>query len=158
MPVLRPNTLVQNVLQMLTGGRISLEFSVSSGNHSHSAEDGEPACPNLCCSAIPVQGEEVRTKLLSPAERAPKKKLAPLLRHSPMLHWLHPDAYEYYMSFWNHHFPVMLPIVTETTGWRKPWPSVPPPEWRCFPMTCPQLQQEEICKVTKLSLSTWPGT
>ena len=72
MPVLRPDTLVQNVLQILavTGG-ISLEFSVSSGKSSHGAEKWCIACPEPAAFRHRHTGEEVRTKALCPQRKGP---------------------------------------------------------------------------------------
>lgn len=51
-------------------------------------------------------GEMVRTKLFVTNGKGREKSLRLYKGALPMLHWLHPDAYEYYMeSFWNHHFP-----------------------------------------------------
>ena len=106
MPVLRPDTLVQNVLQILA---VTGEFPWSSlyllGNlptvQKMVYRLSEPAAFRHRHT-----GEEVRTKLFVLSGKGREKSLRFYKGALSLLHWLHPGAYEYYMeNFWNHHFP-----------------------------------------------------
>jgi len=51
-------------------------------------------------------GEEISCRLLTVAGKGRAKSLRLYKGALPVLDWLHPDAYRYYMdAFWGHHFP-----------------------------------------------------
>ena len=106
MPVLRPDTLVQNVLQILA---VTGEFPWSSLYLLGNPPTVQKMVSRLSQPVLfrnPRTGEEVRTKLFVLSGKGREKSLRFYKGALPMLHWLHPGAYEYYMeSFWNHHFP-----------------------------------------------------
>ncbi len=53
-----------------------------------------------------VTGEELTCRLFTVTGRAKSKSIRLYKSALPILNWLHPDAYRYYMtSFWNHRFP-----------------------------------------------------
>ena len=59
--------------------------------------------PEMICNS---HGEMLRTKLLILNGKGREKSLRLYKGALPMLHWLHPGAYEYYKEkFWNHHIP-----------------------------------------------------
>lgn len=54
----------------------------------------------------PDTGEYLETKLLQLSGKGAAKSIRFYRGALPILEWLHPDAYRYYMeSFWGHHFP-----------------------------------------------------
>ena len=72
----------------------------------------------------PQTGEEVRTKLFVLNGKGREKSLRLYKGALPLLQWLHPAAYGYYMdSFWEHHFPGDAAHGTGITEWRRRWPS-----------------------------------
>ena len=53
-----------------------------------------------------MTGEELTCRLLTVTGRGKSKSIRLYKGALPILNWLHPDAYRYYMaSFWNHRFP-----------------------------------------------------
>ena len=113
--------------------------------------------PEMFCNS---HGEMVRTKLFVTNGKGREKSLRLYKGALPLLHWLHPGAYEYYMeTSGTTTSPVMPPTVTGTTGWRKPWPSVPTLGWRCCPTTCPSSSRRRSARSRRtFPRSTWPGT
>ena len=106
MPVLRPDTLVQNVLQILA---VTGEFPWSSLYLLGNPPTVQKMVSRLSQPVLfrnPHTEEEVRTKLFVTNGTGREKSLRLYKGALPLLHWLHPRAYGYYMeSFWNHHFP-----------------------------------------------------
>ena len=159
MPVLRPDTLVQKALQILA---VTGEFPWSSLYLLGNPPTVQKMVSRLSQPVLfrnPHTGEEVRTKLFVTNETGRGKSLRLYKGALPLLHWLHPHAYDYYMdSFWNHHFPGDAATVTGTTGWRKPWPSVPMPGWRCSLTICPGSSKRRSARSRQIiPLYTWPG-
>ena len=113
-PTLQSNTpvCVSTVLQIVGG-----DGGVSHGVLSCICLGNPPTCaeamlsrlshPYRQCSAIPQTGEmKSAPSSLSLNGKGREKSLRLYKGALPLLHWLHPSAYEYYMeSFWNHHFP-----------------------------------------------------
>ena len=106
MPVLRPDTLVQNVLQLLA---VVGEFPWQSLGLLGKTETVQKMVYRLSEPAVfrhRHTGEEVRTKLFVTNGKGREKSLRLYKGALSLLHWFHPGAYEYYMeNFWNHHFP-----------------------------------------------------
>ena len=94
-------------------------------------------------------GEMVRTKLFVTNGKGREKSLRLYKGALPMLHWLHPDAYEYYMeSFWNHHFPGDAAHRDRNHRVAEAVALCATAGVEVLPYDLPQLQQEEIRKVT----------
>ena len=149
MPVLRPDTLVQNVLQILA---VTGEFPWSSLYLL-----GNPATVQKMVSRLsqpvlfrnPHTEEEVRTKLFVTNGTGREKSLRLYKGALPMLHWLHPGAYEYYMeNFWNHHFPGDAAHRDRNHRVAEAVALCANAGVEVLPYDLPKLQQEEIRKVT----------
>ena len=94
-------------------------------------------------------GEMVRTKLFVTNGKGREKSLRLYKGALPMLHWLHPDAYEYYMeSFWNHHFPGDAAHRDRNHRVAEAVALCANAGVEVLPYDLPRLQQEEIRKVT----------
>ena len=94
-------------------------------------------------------GEMVRTKLFVTNGKGREKSLRLYKGALPLLHWLHPDAYEYYMeSFWNHHFPGDAAHRDRNHRVAEAVALCANAGVEVLPYDLPRLQQEEIRKVT----------
>ena len=149
MPVLRPDTLVQKVLQILA---VTGEFPWSSLYLL-----GNPATVQKMVSRLsqpvlfrnPHTEEEVRTKLFVTNGKGREKSLRLYKGALLLLHWLHPGAYEYYMdSFWNHHFPGDAAHRDRSHRVAEAVALCANAGVEVLPYDLPRLQQEEIRKVT----------
>ena len=102
--------------------------------------------PEMFCNS---HGEMVRTKLFVTNGKGREKSLRLYKGALPMLHWLHPDAYEYYMeSFWNHHFPGDAAHRDRNHRVAEAVALCATAGVEVLPYDLPRLQQEEIRKVT----------
>lgn len=102
--------------------------------------------PEMFCNS---HGEMVRTKLFVTNGTGREKSLRLYKGALPMLHWLHPDAYEYYMeSFWNHHFPGDAAHRDRNHRVAEAVALCANAGVQVLPYDLPQLQEEEIRKVT----------
>ena len=102
--------------------------------------------PEMFCNS---HGEMVRTKLFVTNGKGREKSLRLYKGALPMLHWLHPDAYEYYMeSFWNHHFPGDAAHRDRNHRVAEAVALCATAGVEVLPYDLPKLQQEEIRKVT----------
>ena len=149
MPVLRPDTLVQNVLQLLA---VVGEFPWQSLGLLGKTETVQKMVYRLSEPAVfrhRHTGEEVRTKLFVTNGKGREKSLRLYKVALPMLHWLHPGAYEYYMeSFWNHHFPGDAAHRDRNHRVAEAVALCANAGVQVLPYDLPRLQQEEIRKVT----------
>lgn len=149
MPVLRPDTLVQKVLQILA---VTGEFPWSSLYLLGNPPTVQKMVSRLSQPVLfhnPRTGEEVRTKLFVTNGKGREKSLRLYKGALPLLHWLHPRAYEYYMdSFWNHHFPGDAAHRDRNHRVAEAVALCANAGVRILPYDLPQLQQEEIRKVT----------
>ena len=94
-------------------------------------------------------GEMVRTKLFVTNGKGREKSLRLYKGALPLLHWLHPRAYEYYMeSFWNHHFPGDAAHRDRNHRVAEAVALCATAGVEVLPYDLPKLQQEEIRKVT----------
>lgn len=94
-------------------------------------------------------GENIHTKLFVINGKGREKSLRLYKGALPVLCWLHPSAYDYYMdSFWNHHFPGDAAHrdrnhrVAETVAF------CANASVNVLPYDLPRLQQKEILKIT----------
>ncbi len=102
--------------------------------------------PEMFCNS---HGEMVRTKLFVTNGKGREKSLRLYKGALPLLHWLHPDAYEYYMeSFWNHHFPGDAAHRDRNHRVAEAVALCANAGVEVLPYDLPRLQQEEIRKVT----------
>ena len=149
MPILRPDTLVQNVLQMLA---VVGEFPWQSLGLLGKTETVQKMVYRLSEPAAfrhRHTGEEVRTKLFVTNGKGREKSLRLYKGALPLLHWLHPRAYEYYMeSFWNHHFPGDAAHRDRNHRVAEAVALCANAGVQVLPYDLPKLQQEEIRKVT----------
>ena len=149
MPILRPDTLVQNVLQMLA---VVGEFPWQSLGLLGKTETVQKMVYRLSEPAAfrhRHTGEEVRTKLFVTNGTGREKSLRLYKGALPLLHWLHPGAYEYYMeSFWNHHFPGDAAHRDRNHRVAEAVALCATAGVEVLPYDLPKLQQEEIRKVT----------
>lgn len=96
-----------------------------------------------------VTGEEHNTKLFVTNGKGREKSLRLYKGALPLLHWLHPDAYEYYMeSFWNHHFPGDAAHRDRNHRVAEAVALCANAGVEVLPYDLPRLQQDEIRKVT----------
>lgn len=94
-------------------------------------------------------GEMVRTKLFVTNGKGREKSLRLYKGALPLLHWLHPGAYEYYMeSFWNHHFPGDAAHRDRNHRVAEAVALCANAGVEVLPYDLPRLQQDEIRKVT----------
>lgn len=94
-------------------------------------------------------GEMVRTKLFVTNGKGREKSLRLYKGALPLLHWLHPGAYEYYMeNFWNHHFPGDAAHRDRNHRVAEAVALCANAGVEVLPYDLPKLQQEEIRKVT----------
>ena len=71
---------------------------------------------------IPQSETELTTRLLTVTGKGNSRSVRFYKGALPILDWLHPDAYRYYMdAFWEHKFPGNAAHRTETTVLPKPW-------------------------------------
>ena len=149
MPVLRPDTLVQNVLQLLA---VVGEFPWQSLGLLGKTETVQKMVYRLSEPAVfrhRHTGEEVRTKLFVTNGKGREKSLRLYKGALPLLHWLHPGAYEYYMeNFWNHHFPGDAAHRDRNHRVAEAVALCATAGVEVLPYDLPRLQQEEIHKVT----------
>lgn len=156
MPILRPDPLVQNVLQLLA---VVGEFPWQSLGLLGKTETVQKMVYRLSEPAVfrhRHTGEEVRTKLFVTNGTGREKSLRLYKGALPLLHWLHPGAYNYYMdSFWNHHFPGDAAHrdrnhrVAEAVALG----------CRFCPTTCPSSSRRRSARSRRIfPPSTWPGT
>lgn len=102
--------------------------------------------PEMFCNS---HGEMVRTKLFVTNGTGREKSLRLYKGALPLLHWLHPGAYEYYMdSFWNHHFPGDAAHRDRNHRVAEAVALCANAGVEVLPYDLPRLQQEEIRKVT----------
>ena len=105
-PTLQSNTLVWNVLQILA---VTGEFPWSSLHLLGNPPTVQKMVSRLSHPTLfrnPQTGKEIHTKLFVLNGKGREKSLRLYKGALPLLHWLHPSAYGYYIdSFWNHHFP-----------------------------------------------------
>ena len=102
--------------------------------------------PEMICNS---HGEMLRTKLFVTNGKGREKSLRLYKGALPLLHWLHPRAYEYYMeSFWNHHFPGDATHRDRNHRVAEAVALCANAGVRVLPYDLPKLQQEEIRKVT----------
>lgn len=94
-------------------------------------------------------GENIHTKLFVINGKGREKSLRLYKGALPVLRWIHPSAYDYYMdSFWNHHFPGDAAHrdrnhrVAETVAF------CANASVNVLPYDLPRLQQKEILKIT----------
>lgn len=96
-----------------------------------------------------VTGEEHNTKLFVTNGKGREKSLRLYKGALPLLHWLHPHAYDYYMeSFWNHHFPGDAAHRDRNHRVAEAVALCISAGVQVLPYDLPRLQQEEILKVT----------
>lgn len=96
-----------------------------------------------------VTGEEHNTKLFVTNGKGREKSLRLYKGALPLLHWLHPRAYGYYMeSFWNHHFPGDAAHRDRNHRVAEAVAFCANAGVRVLPYDLPRLQQEKIRKVT----------
>lgn len=149
MPVLRPDTLVQNVLQLLA---VVGEFPWQSLGLLGKTETVQKMVYRLSEPAVfrhRHTGEEVRTKLFVTNGKGREKSLRLYKGALSLLHWLHPGAYEYYMeNFWNHHFPGDAAHRDRNHRVAEAVALCANAGVEVLPYDLPKLQQEEICQVT----------
>lgn len=149
MPVLRPDTLVQNVLQILA---VTGEFPWSSLYLLGNPPTVQKMVSRLSQPVLfrnPHTEEEVRTKLFVTNGTGREKSLRLYKGALPLLHWLHPGAYEYYMeSFWNHHFPGDAAHRDRNHRVAEAVALCANAGVEVLPYDLPRLQQDEIRKVT----------
>ena len=102
--------------------------------------------PEMICNS---HGEMLRTKLFVTNGKGREKSLRLYKGALPLLHWLHPRAYEYYMeSFWNHHFPGDATHRDRNHRVAEAVALCANAGVEVLPYDLPKLQQEEIRKVT----------
>ena len=149
MPVLRPDTLVQNVLQILA---VTGEFPWSSLYLLGNLPTVQKMVSRLSQPVLfhnPRTGEEVRTKLFVTNGKGREKSLRFYKGALSLLHWLHPGAYEYYMeNFWNHHVPGDAAHRDRNHRVAEAVALCANAGVEVLPYDLPRLQQDEIRKVT----------
>ena len=135
MPVLRPDTLVQKVLQILA---VTGEFPWSSLYLLGNPPTVQKMVSRLSQPVLfrnPHTEEEVRTKLFVTNGKGREKSLRLYKGALPLLHWLHPGAYDAAHRDRNHRVAEAVALCANAGV-------------EVLPYDLPRLQQEEIRKVT----------
>ena len=152
------DTLVQKVLQILA---VTGEFPWSSLYLLGNPPTVQKMVSRLSQPVLfrnPLHRGRGENKAFRPHREGPGKSLRLYKGALPLLHWLHPGAYEYYMdSFWNHHFPGDAAHRDRNHRVAEAVALCANAGVKVLPYDLPKLQQEEIRKVTPKSPTRLPG-